>query len=77
LNFSMEDIIRDLFNRNITDYVNTMVSFCPESVVIRSNDHVEILGGKFPLFSVDLKFVNGTVDSPAKFVYSSSPEAIV
>lgn len=77
LNFSMEDIIRDLFNRNITDYVNTMVSFCPESVVIRSNDQVEILGGKFPLFSVDLKFVNGTVDSPAKFVYSSSPEAIV
>ena len=74
INFKMEDTVRDLMYRMIAEYCGMIKQFCPQRVNIKSNDHVEIVGGKFPLFVVDLKFVNATPQTPAKFVYSTPPE---
>jgi len=74
INFKMEDTVRDLMYRMIGEYCNMIKHFCPRSVNIKANDAVEIVGGKFPLFVVDLKFVNSTPQTPAKFVYSTPPE---
>ena len=54
----MEDSLRDLMYRMVGDYTKLMKQFCPESVEVLSNDTVTVKGGKFPLFTVDLKFVN-------------------
>jgi len=58
INFAMEDSLRDLMYRMVSDYTKLMKQFCPDSVEVLSNDTVTVKGGKFPLFTVDLKFVN-------------------
>jgi dynein heavy chain len=76
INFKMEDTVRDLMYRMISEYCGLVKSFCPSAVNIKSNDSIELVGGRFPLFVVDLKFVNATPQTPAKFVYSASKEAL-
>ena len=76
INFIMEDTIRDFVFRGANNYCSQLSSFCPRSINVVSNDTVEVVGGKFPLFSVDLKFVNPTPTTEAKFVYSTSPESL-
>ena len=77
INFKMEDTIRDLMYRMIKEYVNMILSFCPKLVNIKSNDNIELIGGKFPLFIVDLKFINATTTTPAQFIYSTTKESII
>jgi hypothetical protein len=43
---------------------------------VHSKLSVDVTGGRIPLFSVDLKVAEATVDSPAKFVYSSPADSI-
>ena len=76
INFMMEDTLRNFCRRIVTTYAQSVMSFCPERVLIHSNDKVEIEGGRSPLFSIEIKFINPTADEPASFVYSSSIEAI-
>ena len=78
IEFMIEDSLRSLMTKDVADYCASMLSFCPDSVTIHSNESVTIIGGnqKFPLFTVDLKFVNATADGPAKFVYSALPETL-
>jgi dynein heavy chain len=76
INFKMEDTVRDLMYRMIGDYCHMIKSFCPQKVNIKSNDSIELVGGRFPLFVVDLKFVNATAQVPAKFVYTTTKEAL-
>ncbi len=73
----MEDSLRNFMQRTIGDYYHTIARFCPESVKVITNDTVEIVGGcRFPLFTVDLKFINASSPtSPAQFIYSAAPEA--
>jgi dynein heavy chain len=72
----MEDAARDLMYRMVVDYHQMIKSFCPSVVQVKSHDTVEIEGGKFPLFTIDLKFINANATTTAKFVYSTAPEAI-
>ena len=37
---------------------------------------MDVAGGRFPLFTIDLKVAEATGDSPAKFVYSASTETL-
>eukprot|EP01038_Epipyxis_sp_PR26KG_P005424 gene5424-7514_t len=76
INFMMEDKARDIMYRMTKDYYKMISMFCPEKINIISNDKVILTGGKFPLFTIDLKFVNATSSTPAKFIYSTAPEAI-
>ena len=77
LNFMMEDTVRNTLTRTIIDYTKSISLFCPSSIKVNSNYDVEVVGGKFPLFIVDLKFVAATSpESPAQFVYSSGIDAI-
>jgi hypothetical protein len=43
---------------------------------VHSKLSVDVVGGRIPLFSVDLKVAEATVDSPAKFVYSAPGDSI-
>jgi hypothetical protein len=73
----MEDALRDFMYRTVADYTNTVKRYCPDVITLKSNDSVEVVGGsKYPLFTVDLKFVNAAPNNPAKFVYSAGPEAL-
>lgn len=75
INIMMEDTIRNVMYRCADTYVTNIESFCPKEVRIISNDKVEIFGcnSTFPLFIVDLKFINPTTQQPqASFVFSSS-----
>lgn len=65
INFAMEDSLRDLMYRMVGDYTKMMKLFCPGSVEVISNDNVVVKGGKFPVFTVDLKFVNATSGNAA------------
>lgn len=76
INFKLEDVIRDMMYRTVADYCTMIKQFCPQSIKIISKDSVEIIGGKFPLFTVDLKFINTTPQAPAQFVYSTTAEAL-
>ncbi len=78
INFMMEDNLRDFLYRTVADYVTTISRYCPEHVTVSSNESVDVVGGnRYPLFTVDLKFINATLPSnPAKFIYSAPPEAL-
>jgi dynein heavy chain len=77
LNYTMEDITRDLMMSTVADYVDTMTHFCPDKVSVESMVTCVVEGSKtYPLFAVDLKFIEGTADSPASFIYSNSPQQI-
>lgn len=76
INFMMEDTARDLLSRSASEYVNSIAKYVPTNVDIISNEKVVVSGIKLPLFTVDLKFVNPTPTTAAKFVYSSLPEHI-
>ena len=79
INMVMESSIRSLMTDRVADYVDMISSFCPTSVIVHSNEKATFEGRKadFPLFNVDLKFVNSSEENPeAKFVYSVQPEAI-
>jgi dynein heavy chain len=77
VNFMMEDIIRDLMYRSVTNYYDVMLSFCPKSVKIKSSSKIDIVGGSFPIFTVDLKFVNGTPTEPPQFIYTTTTKSIM
>lgn len=49
LNFNMEDIIRDLFYRNLSDYCHHICSFCPDKIDVISSDNIVVVGANFPL----------------------------
>ena len=66
INFMMEDCVRNLMYRMIGEYCTLIKSFCPQSITVNSNENVEVVGGRFPLFTVDLKFVNPTAEVPAQ-----------
>ena len=77
INFVMEDALRDLIQRSTAGYVAMIEEFCPSEVTVQSNAVCDVIGGKFPLFTTDLKFVEGTPEAPeAKFVYSAPPETL-
>ncbi|RYG69727.1 hypothetical protein EON64_02010, partial [archaeon] len=76
INFKMEDTLRDMMYRMVRDYGNMVSSFCPESVRIDSNTQTTVIGGRFPLFTVDLKFVPAVNQNPAKFTYSATPDML-
>jgi dynein heavy chain len=76
INFKMEDMLRDLKYRMIREYCQTIHSFLPDSIEIITKDNVNVAGGRFPLFTVDLKFIASTPQAPAKFTYSVLPEAL-
>ena len=79
LNFMMEDTIRNLLLRNVADYAAALTRYCAEKVSVLNYDNVDVKGGKFPLFVVDLKFINATPADPnavARFMYSASPEML-
>lgn len=69
INFGMEDALRDMMYRMVGDYTKMMRQFCPDSVEVLSNDTVLVKGGKFPVFTVDLKFLN-----PSSSSSSSGPQ---
>jgi hypothetical protein len=68
--------------KHVREFVSKMLSFCPEQVLVHSNESVSVQWGigkqppSAPLFTVDLKFVNATAESPAKFIYSTPPETL-
>lgn len=74
INFIMEDTLRDLMYRMVAEYNKMIATFCPTNVKIHSNESVEIIGGKFPMLTIDLKFINATATTVAEFVYSTSVE---
>jgi dynein heavy chain len=76
VNFMMEDSIRDMMYRMIGEYCSMISQFCPASVRISSSEVVEVVGGRFPMFTIDLKFVNAVGAIPAKFVYSAGREQL-
>ena len=76
INFVMEDAMRDLIRRSTGAYAAMIEEFCPDVCEVQSNAFCEVQGGKFPLFTTDLKFLEGTPEQPAKFVYSASPETL-
>jgi dynein heavy chain len=76
INFAMEDVLRDMMYRMVADYTKLMKQFCPDSVTVIANDNVSVKGGKFPLFTVDLKFINATPQVTAKFIYSATVETL-
>jgi dynein heavy chain, axonemal len=76
INFKMEDTLRDMMYRMVKDYCNMLSTFCPKSVTIASNSQAKVVGGKFPLFTVDLKFIPSTPQVPAKFTYSATPDML-
>lgn len=75
INFKMEDVLRDMKYRMIREYCSTISQFLPESITIQSKDQVHVVGGRFPLFTVDLKFISATPQAPAKFTYAVAPDA--
>jgi hypothetical protein len=77
INFKMEDTMRDLMYRMVGDFCSMIRSFCPDSICIKANDSVEIVGGRFPMFIADLKFINATPTKAAEFVYSTTKEALL
>ena len=46
------------------------------TVTVMSKTSVKLVGGRFPLFTVDLKVTEGTPACPAKFSYSASAESL-
>lgn len=77
INFRMEDTLRDLMYRTVSDYCHTIMQFCPSNVEIISKELVNVTGGRFPVFVVDLKYVNATKDCPAKFTYSATQDVLL
>jgi dynein heavy chain len=73
----MEDILRDLLYRNVGEFVQVVEQFCPNSVDIVDKETVHISGGRFPMFTVDLKYINASKDGPAKFTYSATPDMLM
>ena len=76
INFVMEDALRDLIQRSTSHYVTMIGEFCPTAVTVRSNAVCDVEGGKFPLFTADLKFIESTPEAPAKIVYSAQPDTL-
>jgi dynein heavy chain len=79
INMVMESSIRTLMYRRVADYVGMISSFCPTNIVVHSNEKATFEGreSEYPLFNVDLKFVNSSEEEPeAKFVYSVQPGTI-
>lgn len=77
INFVMEDNIRNFLYRTVKDYVRVILRLCPESITVKSNALVDVVGGAFPLFTVDLKFVNPTPTTEASFIYTATPEQLL
>ena len=77
INFMMEDSVRIMLTANIKDYCASIKTYCPASVLVISNSHVKVIASRHPLFTVDLKFVEKTNSSEAKFSYSILPDALV
>eukprot|EP01041_Mallomonas_annulata_P000971 gene971-1882_t len=65
INFMMEDTIRNLLMRNISEYSAALLRYCPDRVNVISHEKVEVQGGRFPLFVVDIKFVQGGTNPSA------------
>eukprot|EP01033_Poteriospumella_lacustris_P000280 gene286-182_t len=77
INFKMEDVLRDLLYRTVGEYVHVVEQFCPSTVEIVDKETVHVAGGRFPMFTVDLKYVNATKDSPARFTYSATHDMLL
>ena len=83
INFMMEDTVRDFLIKNLHDYVTAIDRCCPSVVEVERNDLVNIKCERFPLLTVDLKFVEPvytegkerTLQTPASFTYANSPES--
>ena len=76
LNFMLEDTLRDTLRKITCSYAKSIIRYCPDKVNVISNELVEISGGKFPLFTVEIKFINPTAGQPAMFVYSAGVETL-
>lgn len=72
INFVAEDTLRDLSCLSASGYCKMIKRFCPESVKVHSNASIDVVGGRFPLFTVDLKFSEAlSPEEPARFIYSA------
>lgn len=73
----MEDSLRVMLETNIRQYCATIKSYCPSKVTVVSNSVAEVVGKKYPMFTVDLKFVEATPTSDAMFIYSTKIEGFL
>jgi dynein heavy chain len=77
INFMMQDTLRNFLYRTCADYLSTVCKFCPDEIRVLSNESVDIVNGsRFPLFTVDLMFVNPSADRPAILIFTTTPEAL-
>jgi dynein heavy chain len=76
INFMAEDTLRIAMTRIVKTYAQSIIKYCPDRIEVISNEVVNVTGGKSPLFTVEIKFVNPSPGQPAMFVYSSGIEAI-